>query len=102
MYSKQISPPDGETVRMQQQAERRVKEFYRRQTEAVHRHEPEAVSKALPQPSPAKPKALASKANLKDLFSKGTDTWLLLALLLVLLEEDSDPLLLLAIAYVLL
>jgi len=104
MYSKQLSPADGETVRLQQAAERRVREFYRRQQQAVHPRE------VAPNPAASPASATDTAAHStppppereRNFPSKGADTWLLLALLWVLLEEDGDPLLLLALAYILL
>ena len=83
---------------MQREAERRVMEMQRRAKSTVEQ------SKEEPLPPPKKPASqksnnLLGMLNLKS-FLEGKDTSLVLMVLALLSAEDTDPLLLLALLYV--
>jgi hypothetical protein len=89
-------------MNMQREAERRVMEMQRRAKQAVQPEEPpkqEWTSSAPPAVSQPPKRDFLELINLKSLF-EGKDTSLVLIVLALLSSDDSDPLLMLALLYV--
>lgn len=89
-------------MNMQREAERRVMEMQRRAKQAVQPEEPpkqEWTSSAPPAVSQPPKRNFLELINLKSLF-EGKDTSLVLMVLALLSSDDSDPLLMLALLYV--
>jgi hypothetical protein len=96
-----LAGQSGEFMNMQREAERRVMEMQRRAKQAVQPEEPpkqEWTSSASAVSQPPKRNFL-ELINLKSLF-EGKDTSLVLMVLALLSSDDSDPLLMLALLYV--
>ncbi len=89
-------------MNMQREAERRVMEMQRRAKQAVQPEEPpkqEWTSSAPSAVSQPPKRNFLELINLKSLFD-GKDTSLVLMVLALLSSDDSDPLLMLALLYV--
>jgi hypothetical protein len=89
-------------MNMQREAERRVMEMQRRAKQAVQPEEPpkqEWTSSAPSAVSQPPKRNFLELINLKSLF-EGKDTSLVLMVLALLSSDDSDPLLMLALLYV--
>jgi hypothetical protein len=89
-------------MNMQREAERRVMEMQRRAKQAVQPEEPpkqEWTSSAPPAVSQPPKRNFLELINLKSLF-EGKDTSLVLMVLALRSSDDSDPLLMLALLYV--
>lgn len=88
----------GDFAAMQREAERRVMEMQRRAKSTVEhaKEEPPPLPNKAP---PSKSNNLLGMLNLKS-FLEGKDTSLVLMVLALLSAEDTDPLLLLALLYV--
>jgi len=86
-------------LNMQREAERRVMEMQKRAKNTVESNTPTSISKQPPLPSPAPKHGFLEMLNLKSLF-EGKDTSLVLMVLALMNSEDTDPLLLLALLYV--
>ena len=85
---------------MQREAERRVMEMQRRAKSTVEgRPEPKPPAPPPPPPLPAKRNDLLSMLNLRSFF-ENKDTSLVMMVLALLSAEDTDPILLLALLYV--
>jgi hypothetical protein len=97
-----LAGQSGEFMNMQREAERRVMEMQRRAKQAVQPEEPpkqEWTSSAPPAVSQPPKRNFLELINLKSLF-EGKDTSLVLMVLALLSSDDSDPLLMLALLYV--
>lgn len=89
---------NNDFVTMQREAERRVMEMRQRAKSTVeNRQQPSPP--AVPSPPPQKGNSLLNMLNLKTFF-EGKDTSLVLMVLALMNSEDTDPLLLLALLYV--
>ncbi len=87
----------GDFAAMQREAERRVMEMQRRAKSTVEQNKEEPPP--LPKKAPPQGNNLLGMLNLKS-FLEGKDTSLVLMVLALLSAEDTDPLLLLALLYV--
>ncbi|MBR6548442.1 MAG: hypothetical protein IKT68_02765 [Clostridia bacterium] len=92
--------PSNDFYNMQREAERRVMEMQRRAKQRVESdHEPSSPDMPPSAQPPTKKQGFLEMLNLKSLF-EGKDTSLVLMVLALLNNHDTDPLLLLALLYV--
>ena len=89
---------NNDFMTMQREAERRVMEMRQRAKSTVENH-PQPAPPPPPSAPPAKGNSLLNMLNLKTFF-EGKDTSLVLMVLALMNSEDTDPLLLLALLYV--
>jgi hypothetical protein len=96
-----LAGQSGEFMNMQREAERRVMEMQRRAKQAVQSEEPPKQEWTSSAPAVSQPpkRNFLELINLKSLF-EGKDTSLVLMVLALLSSDDSDPLLMLALLYV--